>query len=48
MGVVVAVPKETAPGERRVASVPEVVQKLVKSGVTVRVESGAGVASNYP
>jgi NAD(P) transhydrogenase subunit alpha len=48
MGVVVAVPKELAPGERRVASVPEVVQKLVKSGVTVRVEAGAGVASNYP
>lgn len=48
MGVVVAVPKETAPGERRVASVPEVVQKLVKSGVSVRVETGAGVGSNYP
>jgi NAD(P) transhydrogenase subunit alpha len=47
MGVVVAVPKELAPGERRVALVPEVVQKLTKSGVTVRVETGAGVGSNY-
>jgi len=47
MGTVVAVPKELAPGERRVALVPEVVQKLTKSGVTVRVETGAGVASNY-
>jgi NAD(P) transhydrogenase subunit alpha len=48
MAVVVAVPKEVAPGERRVSAVPEVVQKLVKSGVTVRLERGAGVASNYP
>ncbi|MCI4325357.1 MAG: NAD(P) transhydrogenase subunit alpha [Thermoplasmata archaeon] len=48
MPVIVAVPKEVAPGERRVSAVPEVVQKLVKSGVTVRVEQGAGVASNYP
>jgi NAD(P) transhydrogenase subunit alpha len=47
MGTVVAVPKELAPGERRVALVPEVVQKLTKSGVTVRVETGAGVAANY-
>jgi NAD(P) transhydrogenase subunit alpha len=47
MGTVVAVPKELAPGERRVALVPEVVQKLTKGGVTVRVETGAGVAANY-
>jgi NAD(P) transhydrogenase subunit alpha len=48
MGTTVAVPKELAPGERRVALVPEVVQKLTKSGVTVRVESGAGTSANYP
>jgi H+-translocating NAD(P) transhydrogenase subunit alpha len=48
MAVVVAVPKEGAPGERRVSAVPEVVQKLVKSGVTVQLERAAGVASNYP
>jgi proton-translocating NAD(P)+ transhydrogenase subunit alpha len=48
MAVVVAVPKEQALGERRVATVPEVVQKLTKSGVTVRVEKDAGDASNYP
>jgi NAD(P) transhydrogenase subunit alpha len=47
MGVVVAVPKELAPGERRVALVPEVVQKLTKGGVTVRVERSAGAAANY-
>ncbi|MCI4357319.1 MAG: NAD(P) transhydrogenase subunit alpha [Thermoplasmata archaeon] len=48
MGVVVAVPKELAPGERRVAIVPEVVAKLTKAGTVVRVESGAGAAAHYP
>jgi len=36
--VTVAVPKERAPGERRVALVPEVVARLVKGGARVRVE----------
>jgi H+-translocating NAD(P) transhydrogenase subunit alpha len=48
MAVVVAVPKEVVPGERRVAIVPEVAAKLVKTGVTVRVETGAGDGSRYP
>ncbi len=48
MGVVVAVPKESAPGERRVALVPEVVQKLSQAGHTVRLEAGAGAAAYYP
>ena len=48
MGLRVAVPKETAPGERRVALVPETVGKLVKDGLTVEVESGAGTAAYYP
>ncbi len=38
----VAVPKEIAPGERRVALVPEVVKRLVDSGFTILVEAGAG------
>ena len=38
----VGVPKETAPGEHRVALVPEVVSKLGQRGVEVLVESGAG------
>ena len=42
MPVSVGVPKETAPLERRVALVPEVVQKLVKDGIEVVVEHGAG------
>jgi len=46
--VVIAVPKETAPNEKRVASVPEVVQKLVKSGLEVRVEHDAGLNAFYP
>ena len=48
MGVTVSVPKETAPGERRVALVPDGVRALIKSGVSVRVERGAGAAATYP
>ncbi|MFZ1024065.1 MAG: Re/Si-specific NAD(P)(+) transhydrogenase subunit alpha [Thermoplasmata archaeon] len=48
MAVRIAVPKEVTPGETRVALVPDVVAKLVKSGVEVRVEAGAGQASRYP
>jgi NAD(P) transhydrogenase subunit alpha len=42
MALLIGVPKETAPGEKRVATVPEVVEKLVKLGFRVAVESGAG------
>ena len=38
----IAVARETAPGESRVALVPETVQRLAKAGHRVRVESGAG------
>ena len=38
----VSVPKEQAQGERRVALVPEAVQRLAKSGIDAVVESGAG------
>jgi len=40
--VKVAVPKETAPGERRVALVPETVARLTGAGLEVVVEAGAG------
>jgi NAD(P) transhydrogenase subunit alpha len=43
-----SVPKETSEGERRVAIVPEVVQKLAKDGVDVVVEPGAGQAAHFP
>jgi NAD(P) transhydrogenase subunit alpha len=43
----VAVPRETAPGERRVALVPETVSKLREAGFEVRVERGAGETAGY-
>ena len=43
----IGVPKETAPGEKRVATVPEVVEKLIKLGFSVSVQSGAGDAANF-
>ena len=43
----IAVPKERAPGERRVALVPEIVAKLVKSGHVIAVERGAGTSAGY-
>jgi len=46
--VVIAVLKEQAPGEQRVATVPDVVQKFTKAGYQVRVEHDAGAAAFYP
>lgn len=43
----VGVPRETAPGERRVAMTPDTVKRLTATGVSVRVESGAGLASGH-
>ena len=48
MSQVIGVPRETAAGEKRVATVPEVVEKLVKLGFKVAVQSGAGDAANFP
>jgi NAD(P) transhydrogenase subunit alpha len=42
------VPKETAPLERRVALVPDVVQRLVQGGTPVVVERGAGDGAYLP
>jgi proton-translocating NAD(P)+ transhydrogenase subunit alpha len=44
----IGVPKETAEGERRVALVPEVVNKLTGSGLDVVVERGAGAEALIP
>jgi NAD(P) transhydrogenase subunit alpha len=41
-----ACPREIFPGEKRVATVPEVVEKLIKLGFKVVVESGAGDLAN--
>ncbi len=44
----VSVPKESASGERRVALVPEVVERLAQKGVQVTLETGAGAEAHYP
>ena len=46
--MIVGVPKESYPGERRVALVPVVIPNLAKAGLEVIVESGAGVHAGYP
>ena len=46
--MIVGVPKETTPGERRVALVPELVPKIAKAGVDVVIEPGAGEAAGFP
>ena len=45
--MIVAVPKEIAPGERRVALVPDAVKQLKAKGVDVIVERAAGVAAGF-
>lgn len=46
--MIAAVLKENSPGEKRVALIPRNVGPLVKTGLEVLVESGAGAASLYP
>ena len=43
----IGVPKETFPLEKRVATVPDVLEKLIKLGFTVTVETSAGEAANF-
>ncbi len=43
----VGVPKETAVNERRVALTPDVTARLVKAGVPVQIEPGAGTAASF-
>jgi NAD(P) transhydrogenase subunit alpha len=47
MPQLIGVPRETAAGEKRVATVPEVVERLVKLGFRVAVQPGAGEAANF-
>jgi NAD(P) transhydrogenase subunit alpha len=46
--MIVAVPTETFPNERRVALVPTAAAHLIAAGHEVRVQSGAGVQAGYP
>lgn len=46
--MIVGIPRELYPGERRVALVPGVVPGLVKAGIEVVIEAGAGAHAGYP
>jgi NAD(P) transhydrogenase subunit alpha len=46
--VIVGIPKESYPGERRVALVPAAVPTLAKAGFEVSIETGAGAGAGYP
>jgi NAD(P) transhydrogenase subunit alpha len=46
--MIVGVPRESFPGERRVALVPAAVPNLTKAGLEVMVEAGAGIGAGYP
>ena len=43
----IGVPRETFPLEKRVATVPDVVEKLIKLGFAVAIQSGAGDGANF-
>jgi len=46
--MLIAVPAETQPHEKRVAATPETVKKFIAAGCDVVLEKGAGAAANYP
>ena len=46
--MIVGVPRETFPAERRVALVPSSVAELTKAGLEIRIESGAGASAGFP
>jgi H+-translocating NAD(P) transhydrogenase subunit alpha len=46
--MIVGVPRESFPGERRVALVPSAIPALTKAGLEVAVEQGAGMEAGYP
>ncbi len=45
--MVIAVPKEILPGEKRVAIVPDVASKLIKKGFQINIETNAGLGASY-
>jgi NAD(P) transhydrogenase subunit alpha len=48
LGITVGVPKETSPGETRVAATPDSVKRLVKYGFDINIEEGAGISAGFP
>ena len=47
MPLTIGIPKEVFAGEKRVATIPDVVEKLIKLGFKVAVETGAGDSANF-
>jgi NAD(P) transhydrogenase subunit alpha len=47
LGISVGVPKETIPGETRVAATPDSVKRLVKGGFDINIEEGAGASAGF-
>ncbi|MBB3600833.1 NAD(P) transhydrogenase subunit alpha [Mycolicibacterium sp. BK556] len=45
--MIIGIPRESLPGETRVAATPQTVGQLIKLGYEVLVESGAGVAASF-
>ena len=45
--MIIGVPRETFPGERRVALTPAVIPSLAKAGFEVAIEAGAGASAGY-
>ena len=45
--MLIAIPRESQPGETRVAATPQTVGQIIKLGYSVIVESGAGMASSF-
>jgi len=48
MPITIGALRESAPGETRVALVPEVVDKLIAAGARVLLEPGAGIRAQFP
>ena len=46
--MIIGVPKENYPGERRVALVPSVLPALIKARCKVSIQAGAGIEAGYP
>jgi NAD(P) transhydrogenase subunit alpha len=46
--VIIGIPKESYPGERRVALVPAILPTLTKAGFEIHVQAGAGIEAGYP
>ena len=46
--MIAAVPKESYPGEKRVSLIPAHIQSLIKSGLSIIVESDAGLNAGFP